>query len=75
MLYVTMSEDDEVISRGTERDFSNVVVESNILFKSLSVMSTEFYFFSLVLTFCAKEFLWDEGQFMFFVLSLLIIFK
>lgn len=39
-----MSEDDEVISRGTERDFSNVVVESNILFKSLSVMSTEFFF-------------------------------
>lgn len=46
MLYVTMSGDDEVISRGTERDFSNVVVESNIFFKSLSVMST--VFFSLV---------------------------
>lgn len=44
MLYVTMSGDDEVISRGTERDFSNVVVESNIFFKSLSVMSTVFFF-------------------------------
>lgn len=65
-----MSEDDEVISRGTERDFSNVVVESNILFKSLSVMSTDFFFFGL--NFCAKVFLWDEGQFMFFVLFCLI---
>lgn len=73
MLYVTMSEDDEVISRGTERDFSNVVVESNIFFKSLSVMSTVFCFFGLNIL--RQRILWDEGQFMFFVLSLLMIFK
>lgn len=73
MLYVTMSEDDEVISRGTERDFSNVVVESNIFFKSLSVMSTDFFFFGLNIL--RQRILWDEGQFMFFVLSLLMIFK
>lgn len=74
MLFVTMSEDDEVISRGTERDFSNVVVESNIFFKSLSVMSTDFFFY-FGLKFLRQSILWDEGQFMFFVLSLLMIFK
>lgn len=45
-IHVICDEDDGVISRGTERDFSNVVIESNIFFKSLSdsVMSTDFFF-------------------------------